>query len=262
MDRKALFFDIDGTLFSEIDRQVPQSAVLALKKTRENGHLVFINTGRTHCQTKDIKVAVEMDGLLCGCGTYIVADDLVLYDRSIPRAERSRIKDMIAKFNLEGILEGVNGCRIKDGPTRFPLVERLKHALMAEGAPLRDGYEDEEFEFSKFCVLADGASDITGFCDSLDTIQVIDRGNGFYECVPQGHSKATAIEIILDRYKIPKKDAWVFGDSTNDLSMFQFSDNSVLMGSHDAALEPYATFLTKTVEEDGIAYALEKLGFI
>lgn len=31
-NRKALFFDIDGTLFSEILRQVPQSAVLALKK--------------------------------------------------------------------------------------------------------------------------------------------------------------------------------------------------------------------------------------
>lgn len=31
MNRKALFFDIDGTLFSEIERQVPQSAVLALK---------------------------------------------------------------------------------------------------------------------------------------------------------------------------------------------------------------------------------------
>lgn len=34
MNRKALFFDIDGTLFSEIERQVPQSAVLALKKNQ------------------------------------------------------------------------------------------------------------------------------------------------------------------------------------------------------------------------------------
>lgn len=32
INKKALFFDIDGTLFSEKLRQVPQSAVLALKK--------------------------------------------------------------------------------------------------------------------------------------------------------------------------------------------------------------------------------------
>jgi hypothetical protein len=42
--------------------------------------------------------------------------------------------------------------------------------------------------------------------------------------------------------------------------MFEFSDNAILMGVHDAELEPYATFVTKKVEEDGIAYAMEQLG--
>ena len=34
------------------------------------------------------------------------------------------------------------------------------------------------------------------------------------------------------------------------------------MGRHDAVLEPYATFETKTVEEDGIEYAMKELGLI
>ena len=83
MNRKALFFDIDGTLFSEITRQVPQSAVLALKKTRQRGNLVFINTGRTYCQTEGIRSEVELDGLLCGCGTYITVGNEILYDRRV-----------------------------------------------------------------------------------------------------------------------------------------------------------------------------------
>ena len=41
INKKALFFDIDGTLFSEKLRQVPQSAVLALKKTMEKGNLTL-----------------------------------------------------------------------------------------------------------------------------------------------------------------------------------------------------------------------------
>jgi len=34
------------------------------------------------------------------------------------------------------------------------------------------------------------------------------------------------------------------------------------MGRHDKELEPYASFITKTVEEDGIAFAMKKFGLI
>ena len=44
--------------------------------------------------------------------------------------------------------------------------------------------------------------------------------------------------------------------------MFEFAENTVLMGKHDKGLEPYATFVTKTVEEDGIAWAIKELGII
>lgn len=32
--------------------------------------------------------------------------------------------------------------------------------------------------------------------------------------------------------------------------------------AHDQVLEPYTEFITKTVEEDGIAYAMKKYGLI
>ena len=80
--------------------------------------------------------------------------------------------------------------------------------------------------------------------------------------MPAGCSKATAIDWTLKRCGIPKEDAYVFGDSSNDLPMFEYAENAVLMGSHDAVLEPYATFVTRTVEEDGIAYACQQLGLL
>lgn len=45
--RKIAFFDIDGTLTSEIDGSVPEDAGAAIAQARKNGHLMFINTGRT-----------------------------------------------------------------------------------------------------------------------------------------------------------------------------------------------------------------------
>lgn len=93
-------------------------------------------------------------------------------------------------------------------------------------------------------------------------IEVIDREKGFYECIPRGHSKATAIDLVLKHYGISKEDAYVFGDSSNDLSMFQYAVNCIAMGDHSPVLEPYISFVTKTVEDDGIAYAMKELGII
>ena len=44
--KKIAFFDIDGTLTSEIDGSIPVSAIEAIRAARANGNLMFINTGR------------------------------------------------------------------------------------------------------------------------------------------------------------------------------------------------------------------------
>ena len=43
-NKKALFFDIDGTILSEITGKIPESASAALQKAHDLGHLLFINT--------------------------------------------------------------------------------------------------------------------------------------------------------------------------------------------------------------------------
>ena len=78
----------------------------------------------------------------------------------------------------------------------------------------------------------------------------------------QSRSKATGIDVVLDTFGLELKDAYVFGDSTNDISMFEHVPNAILMGKHDRELEPFSSFTTKTVEQDGIWYAMEKLGLL
>ncbi len=250
INKKALFFDIDGTLFSEKLRQVPQSAVLALKKTMEKGNLTFINTGRTWCQTSKIREEAPVNGLLCGCGTYISVDGKTLYDQRISPERAEKLKEDILRFRMDTVMEGVGrllfsgqmGCR----PKRCGRSARFSTRAARFR---RRNWSDPSFSISKFCVAVGADSDPAGFFETLRDFEVIDRGGGFYECVPMGHSKASAIEWILKQYGIALEDAWVFGDSMNDLSMFQYVPNAVVMGKHDAGLEPYATFTAKTVEE-------------
>ena len=68
----ALFFDIDGTILSETTHEIPESALVALRKAQENGHKTFINTGRTICSVPLMIKRIPFDGFLCGCGTHLV----------------------------------------------------------------------------------------------------------------------------------------------------------------------------------------------
>ena len=56
--------------------------------------------------------------------------------------------------------------------------------------------------------------------------------------------------------------AYVFGDSMNDLSMFQYAKHTIAMGEHSKGLEPYTEYVTAEVEQDGIAQALRHYGLI
>lgn len=80
--------------------------------------------------------------------------------------------------------------------------------------------------------------------------------------MPTGYDKATAMEVILKRYGIAREDSYAFGDSMNDLAMIRYAGNSIIMENHAKGLEPYATFITKDVEDDGIAWAFEQLHII
>ena len=252
INKKALFFDIDGTLFSEKLRQVPQSAVLALKKTMEKGNLTFINTGRTWCQTSKIREEAPVNGLLCGCGTYISVDGKTLYDQRISPERAEKLKEDILRFRMDTVMEGVDACFFRPDGVQTETMRAIRSILDQSGSVSAKNWSDPSFSISKFCVAVGADSDPAGFFETLRDFEVIDRGGGFYECVPMGHSKASAIEWILKQYGIALEDAWVFGDSMNDLSMFQYVPNAVVMGKHDAGLESYATFTAKTVEEDGI----------
>ena len=60
---------------------------------------------------------------------------------------------------------------------------------------------------------------------------------------------------MLDYYNIALEDAYVFGDSMNDLPMFTCgAGNRILLGEHDTALEEYATYFAKKYQKMGYIY--------
>ena len=142
-------------------------------------------------------------------------------------------------------------------------IEHVKNVVYKNQGLASADWNTELVDFDKFCVLADKNSDEKSFLKVLTgDMTAIDRGHGLYECVPTGYDKATAMEVILKRYGIAKEDSYAFGDSMNDLAMIRYAGNSIIMEKHAKGLEPYADFITKDVENDGIAWAFEQLHII
>ncbi len=263
---KALFFDVDGTLVDDKTKQVPQSAIAAIRQAKERGHRIFINSGRVVSMLGQVDDYIPVDGLICGCGTHIIVEGKTLYEHRVPLAEGNKIKKALLKYNISAFLEAREAVYMPAPPFSYPDMERL-YRLISPICPVKlDALRDESYVFDKFCVMCDrqkqGAA-LEAFVKEADYFQFIDRSSHFFEFVPKGHSKGTAMVKVLEAIGISLEDTCVFGDSMNDVSMFTCgAGHRILMGEHDAGLERYASFVTARVMEDGIAYAMRHLNII
>ena len=75
-------------------------------------------------------------------------------------------------------------------------------------------------------------------------------------------SKGNAVHELAQKLNINDNEVMIFGDQGNDMSMFEVADfNKVAMGNAIDAIKDKADFVTKSNDEAGIAYAINKLIF-
>ena len=78
----------------------------------------------------------------------------------------------------------------------------------------------------------------------------------------KGCSKGLAISVMSNVLGYEKRDVIAFGDSNNDLPMFQAAGFKVAMGNGSKDLKSQADYVTGALEDGGIRQALEYLNLI
>ena len=261
--RNALFFDIDGTLLSDVTGKIPDSALDALKKTIELGNLTFINTGRCYCSVPMELKRAPFSGYLCGCGTYIMLGDEVMFSRIIPHKRGREIIRVLQENHAEPILEATDDCYFSKRITRFEGIEHTRRYFAPMGLGIETYIEQDRFDYDKFVFYYDQKTNLAAIKANLGKdMDLIDRQNGFFEVVPKGFSKASGIAYILEHMNIPMENAYVFGDSSNDLAMLEAAGFSVAMGNASAELAARADYRTAPWDRGGVTQALEHLSLI
>ena len=134
--RKLLFFDIDGTLLTPYPWKVPDSTCQALKEARANGHLLFINSGRTYAMISSMIKEMDFDGYVCGCGSQIYMNGELLFSSSNPNelcretVERLRQCQMPAFFERpDKILYDGAAKALPDAIAQLKVVNHYKNKL-------------------------------------------------------------------------------------------------------------------------------------
>jgi hydroxymethylpyrimidine pyrophosphatase-like HAD family hydrolase len=93
----------------------------------------------------------------------------------------------------------------------------------------------------------------------LDTAQYsLEVGfSGWIDVCAPGVSKAEGVALLARDIGVDPSDVLVIGDGTNDLSMFAWAGRSIAMGQASPEVRAAADEVTASVEDDGVALALE-----
>lgn len=92
-----------------------------------------------------------------------------------------------------------------------------------------------------------------------EELTVVQTAAFYLEVIPRAINKGQGILDICRALQLQPEEVVAFGDAENDIPMLRAAGVGVAMGNADPAVKAAADMVTLSNNEDGIAYALEKL---
>lgn len=262
MGKQVVFFDIDGTL-TDIEGIVPDSAVFAVRRARENGVLCVINTGRPFAHIVDTVKTIGFDGYVCSCGQHLIYNGSTVFRHCADREYSRYIVNTAKKYRMDLFGEAEEAtwglfCREAGGPMLDELDRFRKRGLTVYTSP-----DEGDLMLDKFCVWRSAESDEESFGKSVaDRYTSTGSESALLEFVLNGHSKQSGAEAFLELVGADKENVYAIGDSANDIPMFKAAAHTAAMRNSATKLLNIADYVTGDVHENGVKQALRHFGLI
>ena len=250
---KAAFFDIDGTLVSFENHRIPESTLQTIHKLRTKGVKIFLATGRNGDSTRFLMDTGLYDGEILINGQLCEYDGKCIFENPVSRAD--------IEVAVEGARKGDFTLGFLSGHESFVLkvndyVE--KACSYANMAVPRLAPPEEAFKFPIYqihCYGAPGVEDALLRCTS--GLTSTRWSPNFADVFPAGGGKDKGIEALIAYLGIDRSETIAFGDGENDMSMLEYAGIGVAMGNSSDKVKACADYVTGTVDEDGVAKAIE-----
>lgn len=266
--KKAVFFDADGTV-CDIKKGVPVSAADAIKKLVDNGHEAWLCTGRSRAFVADYLEKIPFTGMISACGATIEKNGMRLFNKEmLPEVAKFSV-DILRKYGLVPVMEGADFMYYDKDEYTTEInwyCDLITEALGDKWRPIKNN--EKNLHINKISAKMVKGCDAEAACRELATFYDIIRheDNDFVgttiEFIPKGCSKAAGIAAVLRSFNIPWENSVVFGDSNNDLSMFEYAATKVAMGNASPKIKELADYITNDMFHYGIRNGLQYLGLI
>lgn len=257
--KKAAFFDIDGTILDH-NNFIPDSTIQGIHKLQEKGNYAFLCTGRSRAFVKNPALLdIGFDGIISGCGTMIEFHEEVVFYKKLDNALVRDTVQFLKENHAAVIMEG--RFKLYVDPEDFQgdrYIARVREEVGEEMVPITGN--EENWEVSKFsCATECADMELLKHQLSKD-YELLIHDIPVVEVVPKGCSKGTGILTVCDKLEIPIEHTYAFGDSANDIPMFEVAGHSIAMGNANELVKRKASYVTDALHEDGIYHALEHFG--
>ncbi|MCW9732976.1 Cof-type HAD-IIB family hydrolase [Avibacterium sp. 20-15] len=259
---KAVFFDIDETLFVKNKVHFPESGRLAIQKLHANGILVGIATGRARCSfPAKINEMVAQEGIhtfVTTNGQFAVHNEEVIEKHPIPTEKVQRLVNFFDLHHIAYAFVSNDKIRVSE------MTPMLKHAL----DPITTDYQVDKTYYQQndvYQVLAFYAEDkdeLVAQAHILDDLKTVRWHENSVDIFDAEGSKARGIEAIAHHLGFSMENVMAFGDGLNDLEMLSAVGVGVAMGNGHDTLKAVANHVTDHIEQDGIYNFLVKSGLI
>lgn len=274
MRRKLVFLDIDGTLTSPGGTTPPESAIRAIRRAREKGHLLFLCTGRNYGLMFPL-LSYGFDGAIASAGGYVACGDKVIYDHPM---EDPLLRETMETLSAHGICYTLEAReKLFSDPTfedRMLALQRGNSELLRWQRAAGDGFVIHplsEYDGSPVYKIVFMCEDmrqleaarpalVRSFTVVIQNFSLFTAVSG--ELVNRCFNKGSGVRLAAEYLAFPLEDTIGFGDSMNDLEMIETVKLGVCMANGSEELKQHSHLVCPSVEADGLAWAFEHLGLL
>jgi Cof subfamily protein (haloacid dehalogenase superfamily) len=264
MEKKVIFFDVDGTLIdcAQGMKSVLDSTKEAIKKLRENGHLAVLATGRPKSFLDDEITKLDFDAYITSNGAYIEVNHKIIYNKTIDKKIIEEVISMSKNEGMDYVFEGhelsyssnLNTANIKKLIRNFSIPTKY----------LTDSWNIKDISSNKMVLIFDNdiqkELSIELLKDKFNFMR--HPGQISYDVYFKDCTKADGIKVLLNYLNISIEDTFAFGDGINDIEMFQTVRYGIAMENANEKLKYVSYLVTNDVLSHGIYNALAKFQLI
>lgn len=267
---KLIALDMDGTLLGR-DGKLSSKNKEAIKAAMNNGIHVVISTGRVFgALPKDVLCVPGIEYAVTSNGARVVRleDQCTIYTNLIDEDRMAHVEEIIFRDNLlvelfynsdvvveKKCLDNLESYGLPREYSEYVLKTRTPVENLCETAKNNRGaMENINVNFN--CM--DCKEALWNELNQIEGITVTSSLPHNIEIGGATTSKGNGVAHLCEILGIKSEEVMACGDSHNDASMFEFAGLAVAMGNAHEDMKEIADFVTKTNDEDGVAFAIEK----